>query len=70
MAHQAYMERKALLPSKYIADLEASISSMFNLESESREWYRSDHKAIDAYLKSQFPEAMSFDLPTLHHWMK
>lgn len=36
MAHQAYMERKALLPSKYIADLEASISSMFNLESESR----------------------------------
>ena len=60
MAHQAYMERKALLPSKYIADLEASISSMFNLESESREWYRAIHKAIDAYLKSQFPEAIEF----------
>jgi hypothetical protein len=33
---------------------------MFNLESESREWYRAIHKAIDAYLKSQFPEAIEF----------
>lgn len=60
MAHQAYMERKALLPSKFIADLETSVSGIFDLENESRKWYRAIHKAIDVFLKSKFPDAIEF----------
>lgn len=65
IAHQAFMERKALLPTKYILDLESSISGIFSIDNEPREWYLAIHRAIDAFLRSKHPEAVDFIPPNI-----
>lgn len=65
IAHQAFMERKALLPTRYISDLESSISGIFSIDHEPREWYLAIHRAIDTFLKSKHPEAVDFLPPNI-----
>lgn len=60
MAHQAYMERKMLLSTKYIEDLENTISNIFDRELEAVEWFMAIHRAIDLYLKSNVQLAAEF----------